>query len=232
VWVFNAQWGNSHSPQSAPITLHQPVPGATVEQCKGQPTMCAMTGGVDSAVLDLTLPASSPTSVVLTWAINDVLQAGSQTVQLNTLTMPSSGPLATGTAFLPVPSAPDGATWKIFAQYGGNTTAVTPITLHAPTITAALGCGSACALKPGTMVGLIVTAPARSQVTTATVSTTVDGVPSVTNASLALSEINVGANTISGTLTLPVPNASGSQWQINATVGAYPASAIVNAIGQ
>jgi hypothetical protein len=45
-----------------------------------------------------------------------------------------------------------------------------------------------------------------------------------------LSTLDVNAGTISGVLSLPVPNASGATWQIDTVVGPYKAPTILTTI--
>jgi hypothetical protein len=227
-WVLHAQYGASTFTTPA-VTLHTPVVDLAVQQC-GMPGPCVLTGGVGSAVLDLRVPAATAPTVTLTWAIDNVLQQGSQMIQLGPPVMTPNGQISMGTAFLPVPAVHDGATWQIFAQHVGMTSGAQAITIQAPTLGAELTCGPGCVPKASGTVALRVTAPEGFITKTALVSTSVDGVPSVNDATLTLSTLDVNAGTISGVLSLPVPNASGATWQIDTVVGPYKAPTILTTI--
>jgi hypothetical protein len=227
-WQLFGQW-NSSTGAGPRITLNAPVPAIRVQQCASD-VPCALAGGVGNAAVELVVPSSAATSATLTWAIDNVLQPGSQSVPLATLMVAPTGPVAMGTTFVPVPVVHGGAAWQLFAQYAGTTSSAPVVTILAPTLGAALACGSTCVPKVGGKVGLLITAPAGFVTPTALVSTSVDGVPSVVSASVTLTTLDVNAGTISGVMSLPVPSSAGSTWQIDTIVGAYKAPAILTTI--
>jgi hypothetical protein len=198
-----------------------PVSLSLLECVMGQP--CQLTGATGSAHIKVSVQGTEPQTVL----VHTLLDSQPQPEVLPVMT--DIAPAHTEhTTAIPVPAARDGAQWVISAQIGAEPPANVIATIVAPTITSALSCGGSCALAHGTgSVGLSIVAPGLIRPLQALVSTSLNGVPQLVAAPVALTpDATDHAN---GLLAVPIPNTAGS-WQVDVSVGGYSAPAIVTTI--
>jgi hypothetical protein len=184
---------------------------------------CILTGATGSAHVHVSVTGTIPQMVTVHTKLDGVpLPDSLPTV----ITEVAHGHTEHTTAIL-VPAAHDGAQWLISAQLGAQPPTTVIATIHKPTITTALSCGSTCALHTGDSVGLTITAPAQITPLQAFVDTSINGVPQLVAAPVTLRANADG--TATGILTLHAPATTG-QWQIDASVAGYPADALLTTI--
>jgi len=202
------------APAQIEITLAECMLGMT----------CNLYGGVGAVHATFTVPGDETQAIALATFIDGVAQT---TALPAVVTVPEPSYVSAGTAAIPVPAAHVGATFTIAAQLGAAAPTMYAATLVAPPISAALSCGDpgTCGLAPGDPVGLTITAPAEITPLEAIIDTTLDGVPQLVAAPVAL--VPSSTNAV-GSLALTAP-ARGS-WQITATVAGYASNAIVTSV--
>ncbi|HTR56011.1 MAG TPA: hypothetical protein VMJ10_35285 [Kofleriaceae bacterium] len=203
------------------FTIELPEVAVFLDECTlGMP--CNLAGGVGDVHATLSVPGDQPETIAVSTFVDGVAQGA--TIP-DVITQPAASYLSTGSAAIPVPIAPAGSTFTIAAQLGAAPPTTYSTTLVAPQISAVLSCGDSCALAPGDPVGLSIIAPAGIAATQAIVDTSLDGVPQLVAAPVALVP---GVENAIGSLALTTP-AKGS-WQITATVAGYPSNAIVTSV--
>jgi hypothetical protein len=190
-----------------PFALVAPPLNLSLAEC-GMSVGCELFGGVGDAHLVLDVPGSGGQPVTVHTALDGIPQP-------DTLPVATSGT----TVGVPVPAAPDGATWTISAQLAVGPAPSITTTLRAPSITTKLSCAPNCSLAPGDQIGLSVVAPLAIHATQALVTTRLDGVPQLVGEPVALDP---------GLLALTVPGHG--TWTIDVTVAGYSAPAIVQTI--
>lgn len=196
-----------------------PMPTIDVVECPGTGA-CEVRGAVGIVHLHVTVPGDVPQQVVF-HSYFDGVPGPEPAVPV--MTTVGNG-VTEKTVEIPVPAAADGTTWSLEAQVGPAHAPPIPITVRKPAVLATLSC-TTCGVSSGTSVGLTVTAPKDIREHTAIYSTQLDGVPQISNATLDLTSLDVGAATVSNTVTLTAP-APGT-WTIKVSVAGYFANTIV-----
>lgn len=232
LWSLTGRVGPTVS-NTQHIALAAPTLDVSVQGCDGGG--CAVTAAVGTVAIDVTVEGAAPADAELTFRIDGVLQPGSTRFRLERpVTGPDGVRLVTGTTFVDVPVAADQARWRIEARARDVTAQAPDMTLVAPAIRAELSCGTACMLRSGQMTTLTVRAPNGIRPAQATVSTRVNDAPSSSGVVVNLDRVDVNARQAYGQVTLTVPalapDAGVAIWQIDATVGAYRATSLLESI--
>jgi hypothetical protein len=197
-----------------------PVPAVDVVECAGLPT-CDVRGAVGTIHLHVMVPGDVPQQVAFHSYLDEVPGPD--------LVSPSMTTLGTGntetTVEVPVPAAPAGTAWSLEAQLGSARARSRSITVQKPQVTAGFACTQPCVVAAGAALGLTITAPKDIRTKTAIYTTWVDGVPLVSNATTELVSVDVGAGTVSGTVSVTAP--PHGAWRIDVSVAGYRADSIV-----
>ncbi len=203
------------------FVLVEPTISLAFAECQpGNP--CVLQGATGFAHLEITLPGDVPLTVGVHAKIDGVAQPDPVPPVTTTPVADNSETIVA----IPVPAVHDGAQWQLDAELPGGRPTTLLASIVAPGIAAALSCGSTCNLHPGNPVGLTITAPEGISPAQALVTTTLDGVPQLIAAPVALQTGAVGTST--GQLALVAPSAGA--WQIDVTVAGYPAPSIVTTV--
>ena len=183
---------------------------------------CVLVGAVGSAHVQVAVPGTVPQTVTLVAALNGVpLPAPSPPV----ITAPSGDHTEITTA-IPVPAAPGGSLWVITAELGPSMSTSGAIMIGAPVIDSALSCAPTCSIAAGDPVGLAIAAPGEIRPLQALVSTTLDGVPQLVNATVDL--VTMADGNAHGSLALVAPQAG--TWAIDVSIAGYPAPTLVETV--
>jgi hypothetical protein len=199
-----------------PFAIIAPPVGLLFAECP-DPASCELAGAVGNAHLVIDVPGELSQDVVIHSQIDGIEEA--QPFEAS-VTPPET------TVAIPVPAAPDGATWTLSAHLGTAAAPSVSATIIAPVITAKLSCAPSCSLATGNPVGLEIDAPKGIAATQALVTTRLNGVPQLVAEPVALVPDPGGSAT--GLLALTVPGRG--TWTIDVTVAGYAAPAIVQSI--
>ncbi len=203
------------------FTLVEPTIELELAECLPA-NPCVLQGATGLAHLEITLPGDVPLTVSIHAKLDGVTQPDPVPQVTTTPVADNSETIVA----IPVPAAHDGAQWQLDAELPGGRPSTLLASIVAPGIAAALSCGSACDLHAGDAVGLTITAPEGISPAQALVTTTLDGVPQLVAAPVALQAGAVGTSTGELALIAPSPGA----WQIDVTVAGYPAPSIVTTV--
>lgn len=199
-----------------PFAIVAPPVGLSLAECP-DPASCELAGAVGDAHLVVDIPGELAQTVVIHSQIDGIEDAQPFEARV---TPPET------TVAIPVPAAPDGATWILSAHLGSAAAPSVSATIIAPVITAQLSCASTCSLVAGNPVGLEIDAPKGIAAAQALVTTRLNGVPQLVAEPVTLVPDPGGSAT--GLLALTVPGHG--TWTIDVTVAGYAAPAIVQSI--
>lgn len=184
--------------------------------------ICELPGAVGNAHVRVSLPGLVPQTVTLHEQLAGVVQPD----PLPPITTAVALDHTEAVAALPVPAAPDGTVLVLSTSLDGGATSTISALIRAPMISAHLSCEPSCSLAAGDPVGLEIDAPALIHPLQALVGTSLDGVPQLVAAPVALLP---ESNSSVGMLALTAPAQPGA-WEIVATVAGYAAPAIVTTV--
>ncbi len=193
---------------------------ALAECAPGNP--CVLQGATGDAHLEITLPGDVP----LTVSVHAMLDGVAQPDPVPPVTTTPVADNSETIVAIPVPAAHDGVQWQLAAELPGGRPTTLLASIVAPGIASALSCGGTCNLHSNDAVGLTISAPEGIAPAQALVTTTLDGVPQLVAAPVALQAGAVGTSTGELALIAPPPGA----WQIDVTVAGYPAPSIVTTV--
>ena len=199
------------------FNLQPPPIGIAIQECGES---CEREGAVGSIHARIAIPGEIPQSIIIRNVIDGVVSD----LGAATLTTELGVGETFQTATMAVPTAADGAKWRLEVQLGASRARSNEITIRKPRIVTSLSCGTICALASGAQVGLTVTAPRLISSHEASITTRLDGVPVTTNSALDLIS-DVDTNTSVGVTTLTTPTSPGT-WTIDVSVAGYRASTI------
>jgi hypothetical protein len=226
IWNLRAELG-PYTGLAPPIRLDPPDVITTIDQCEPA-SPCSLTGGATTAVVRVSAAGQSTQHITLRSRLDGVLQS---TVLPGIDAAQVVGDRVVGVAFVPVPAARAGASWEVIAELGSQSDATDPVTIVAPPVTVALACGD-CQPSAGTTVTAFVTAPLGLRDQTATITVvTGGGVAILLGSAVSLDTVDNTHQTISGSISIPVPSTPGQSLIIDATAGGYRATTLVVAIG-
>ena len=214
-WEIEARWLGTVA--VAEVSLVPPAIAVALEDCP-PPAPCSATAGVGQVHAAVEIPGDTAQAAVVRSFVGGAL-VGEQPI--------TTAPVAThrtrGSAALAVPFAPEGASWRVDVTWRSRTGTAAPVTLHAPVVTSAIGCGAPCAVAAGSAVELAIAAPKAIQASTASFTASTPGAPPSTS-TLASSTVDESTATRVWRTTLIAP-ATGP-WKIDASVAGYPATTI------
>ncbi len=192
-----------------------------IEQCAGDGGACALTADVGTVAVTVSTPGTLAQMGTVISSLDGVQQSGTFAVQL----APASSQTLEGLVYVPVPAAAAGSLWSLSAQVGTATGSGPSVTLRAPTVTTSLsGCSQAlCTVIAGANVLVTVTVPIAMSVQQAMVATSVSGAPDLTPVTVALTNSDITAGTLSGSAAITAPSQAGATWQIDSNAGGYVA---------
>jgi hypothetical protein len=189
-------------------------------ECQQGP--CELPGATGSAHIHVAVPGTVPQQVTIHSTLDGVPQPPPvppvKTFVVNNRTE--------NTTAIPVPVAPDGTRWSIYAQVGTGPLTRVDALIRAPSIVTELTCGTGCALEDGDPVGLEIVTLAGIRPLEALVTTRLDGVPRIVDARVPLTMRSDG--TARGLLGMTAPGPG--TWQIDVTVAGYSADTIVTTV--
>jgi len=213
-WEIVGELGSENG--VVPIMLTAPIVRVEVDAC------CNLVNGVGTAAIHVTMEGHDVQHLQLSSIVDGVAQPGTTPVEVKDVI----GDEITGMAFVPVPTI--GADWRLTVSLGGVVRSSPALALAPPMIRRALSCGEACQPAAGTTASLVVTAPLllRDLTTIANVRRE-DGTVVLSNAPVQLTARDNVAQTISGSLPIPVPNVPAQRLFIDVMAGGFSATTYI-----
>ncbi|HEY4238348.1 MAG TPA: hypothetical protein VGM88_00955 [Kofleriaceae bacterium] len=206
------------------FTVSPAMPAITIAECPATGT-CTLIAGVGVATAQVTVPGTVPQTINFRTYVNNVPQ-DQQSAPVQTAL---DGDKTSAIVSFPTPDSGANSAWRIDAILGASTAPSPVIHLTQPTITASLGCATPCTLAAGSVVNLTVTAPEGIHQTQAVTTARLDGVPTLSELDIDLSDVDHTAHTISGALQLQAPDSPGT-WTLDVSVDGYRAQTVVATI--
>jgi hypothetical protein len=220
--VAKASVGGGDTVQASGTFNVTPQPGTiALPGCPTAPATCTHQLQVGTQSVTVTVPSNvSAQAATVQSLVDGVPQALTLQIPLTAI----GGNQVSGTQSLPVPAA--GATWTVTGFVGTLSLGAQQISLVPPTLTTSLeGCGAGtCTVAAGGTVTLAISAPLGSEVTTAAVVTSVDGVD--TGGTFSATLAPCPGDVDCGTVVVPLSGSPGSLWQARTTVGLFAAPAL------
>ncbi len=221
-WKVCAQWGGS-DPACIPAAgaLAAPVPVLDVESCDaGCPTSsCSVPFGGGTVVVDVTFPGTTAMSATLISVVDGVEQLPPVTLTFTEQTFDpaTDGLEMKGWAQVPVPAA--GTTWTLAAQVEDWTSMPRSITLVQPQVTAVDGglTQPGCTVPPCLGLGLPSITLQMTDATTPeelTLTWFQNQAPVGPSQLVSLNVSPTMCGTLTGTASLPLPAATGSDYEL------------------